>query len=322
MAEKDDIQREMEAEHERRLSRFRILVCIDGSEESFRGLDYAARMGGADDCDIVLLYVRTIDQGLHSGGLQIRVARENLLNWGIELPGVRYLREGLDLLIGQGQMVEDWNSIHTHTDVEGDPLGDNKIEYRNNQGKSIVLKLKTAHDPASGILDQYELGPYSLIILGGDRKRGFFPRQVAQQVALHAPCSVLATRELVPGRGHLICTDGSERSLEAVRRDALLAKRFDKPMVSIMSVARDDGEKAAAEQAVERARNVVAETGLDVINTYVNIGDPVEEIINVGKDYSLIVLSDDGKSSFKRMLFGSVPSKVLAKAHNSVLIIR
>ena len=30
---------------ERRKDRYRILVCIDGSEESYRGLNYAARLG-------------------------------------------------------------------------------------------------------------------------------------------------------------------------------------------------------------------------------------------------------------------------------------
>ena len=57
--------------------RFRILSCIDGSEESYRGLHYAARLGGGVDADIVLLYVRALDQDMRSGGLQARVFREN-----------------------------------------------------------------------------------------------------------------------------------------------------------------------------------------------------------------------------------------------------
>ena len=64
-------------------SRFRILVCIDGSDESYRGLRYAARLGGGVDADICLLYVRPVDQELRSGGLQVRVVRENLLEWGL-----------------------------------------------------------------------------------------------------------------------------------------------------------------------------------------------------------------------------------------------
>jgi K+-sensing histidine kinase KdpD len=55
-------------EQENRKDRFRMLVCIDGSEESYQSLRYAAKMGNGVDADIVLLYVRLVDQGLRSGG--------------------------------------------------------------------------------------------------------------------------------------------------------------------------------------------------------------------------------------------------------------
>ena len=69
--------------YEERKKRFRVLACIDGSDDSYRGLEYAAAVGAAPDADIILVYVRPIDQGLRSGGLQLRVARENMLNWGL-----------------------------------------------------------------------------------------------------------------------------------------------------------------------------------------------------------------------------------------------
>ncbi len=50
-----------------RKSRFRILVCVDGSDESYRGVSIASKLGKSNDVDIVLLYVRPIDQGLRSG---------------------------------------------------------------------------------------------------------------------------------------------------------------------------------------------------------------------------------------------------------------
>ncbi len=68
-----------------RRRRFRILVCVDGTDESYVGLRYAAEIGRSEDCDIILAYVRPTDQGLRSGGLQLRVARENMLDWGLEL---------------------------------------------------------------------------------------------------------------------------------------------------------------------------------------------------------------------------------------------
>lgn len=70
--------------------RFNILVCIDGSKESRRGLKYAVKIGQGNDADITLLYVRPIDKGMKSG---VDFARQNMVDWGIELPGMRALKK-------------------------------------------------------------------------------------------------------------------------------------------------------------------------------------------------------------------------------------
>ena len=313
-------------EVEDRKNRFRILVCIDGSDESYACLEYAVRLGGGVDADIILLYVRPIDQGLRSGGLQVRVVRENMLKWGLELPGIQYLKKGRDMLFERGVMGEDWVETATHTDLEGDPLGDNKIEYRNDQGKSIVLKLKTASGIASGILDQYELGPYNLIIIGatGGRRgvaKALWDPAVADRVAVHAPCSVMTVRQLKMGRGHLICTDGSEMSMEMVRKDAYLASRCDCP-ISLLSVSLDVEGEPEAQRNVAKAKEMLDSMGIDVVETFTRVGDPVEEICAMGANYSVVVMSDTGRSGLQRFFMGSVAFKVLETAQNSVMIVR
>ncbi len=307
--------------------RFRICVCLDGSDECYQSLRYAARLGGGVDADIVLLYVRPVDQGMRSGGLQVRVARENMLKWGLELPGIQYLKKGRDMLKEMAIMDgEDWTEEVVHTDVDGDPLGDNKINYVNQQGKMIVLKLKVATDIATGILEQWELGEYDLIILGASGRwkgmaRSFWDPAVAEKVAIHAPCTVLVARDLDVGHGHLICTDGSERATEMVRQDALLASRCDCP-VSLMSVALDVEGEAEATQNVTEAKKMLESMGIEVKETIVRIGNPVDEIIEAGPDYSLIVVSESGKSGLRRFFMGSVAFKVMENAHNSVMIVR
>ena len=315
------------AEIEARKDRFRILVCIDGSDECYQSLRYAARLGGGVDADIVLLYVRPVDQGLRSGGLQVRVARENMLKWGLELPGIQYLKKGRDMLKELGIMDGDeWREEVAHTDVNGDPLGDNKINYINEQGKMVVLKLKVATDIATGILEQWELGPYDLIILGASGRwkgmgRSFWDPAVAEKVAIHAPCSVLVARDLEEGHGHLICTDGSDEAMEMVRSDAELASRCDCP-VSLMSVALDVEEEPDAKANVEKAEAMLKELGIEVKETIIRVGNPVDEIIEAGPDYSLIVVSESGKSGLQRFFMGSVAFKVMENAHNSVMIAR
>jgi len=307
--------------------RFRICVCIDGSDECYQSLKYAARMGGGIDADIVLLYVRHADQGLRSGGLEVSVARENMLKWGIELPGIKYLKKGLDMLKELGVMTgDDWTEEAVHTDVAGSALGDNKIDYTNKRGKKIVLKLKVASDIASGILEQWEIGQYDIIILGASGRgsgmpRAFWDPAVAEKVAVHAPCSVLVARDLDIGHGHLICTDGSETAMDMVALDAEIASRCECP-ISLMSVSLDvEGEEEAREN-VAKAEKMLTDAGIKVKETIVRVGNPVDEIIEAGPDYSLIVLSESGKTGLQRFFMGSVAFKVLENAHNSVMIVR
>ncbi len=306
--------------------RFRILVCIDGSDESYRGLRYAARLGRGVDADITLLYVRLVDQGMNSGGLQVKVARENMIDWGLELPGVRYLNKGRDILIELGEVASDWEPKHTHKDVKGDPAGDHMIEYGNEAGKLIRMRLKVASSIEGGILDQQEEGKHDLIILGASGKRramtkflGLAP--VALKVATHAPCSVLVARELEEGKGHLICTAGTERSLDLIKKDALLANRCQCP-ISLLSVATEESQRPRAEAAIAEARTTLAAMNIPVKESGVRLGDPVREIVEAGQHHSLIVMSSTKKEGMRRFFIGGISFNVLEHAKNSVLIIR
>lgn len=309
-------------------NRFRILACIDGSDESYRGLKYAAKIAkGHDDVDIVLLYVRPVDHGLRSGGLQMDVARGNMLQWGIELPGIKHLKKARDMLRDLGVLGDDWDQAAFHSDVQDTKLGDNKIEYTASSGKKVVLKLKVASDVATGVLEQWELGEYDLIIIGASSRwskrglTGFFDPAVAEKIAIHAQCSVLVTRDLEEGNGHLVCTDGSEAAIHAIKTDAWIASHCQCP-ISLMSVALDVESENEAKTHVKEARNMLLEMGVSVEDTITKVGDPVEEIIEEGASYSIIALADSGKSGIERFFMGSVALKVMQNAHNSVMIVR
>ncbi|MBF0589424.1 MAG: universal stress protein [Magnetococcales bacterium] len=317
----------MNEQEENEAKRFRILVAIDGSEESYSSLRYAARLGQGVDADITLLYVRRMDQGLNSGGLQVRVARENILEWGLDLPGIRYLRKGREILIEEGHMEADWEPRTVHKEVLGDPLGDHMIEYVNDAGKLIRLRLRIASDIESGILDQQEQGQHQLILLGSynQKNRAVFPLMgiapVALKVALHAPCSVIVTREMEQGRGHLLCVDGSPEALEMVRNDAQIASRCQCP-VTLFSVARDEAGGEASDLALKEAEAELAKLGITPKAVKRIIGNPVEEICTEGKNHSVIVLSGRSKQSLKRFFMGNTAMNVIQHAVNTVMVVR
>ena len=144
---------------------------------------YAAKFANSDDCDLIILHVRPIDQGLHAGGLQVRLARQNMMEAGFELPGVRYLKQALDVLKQDGIDPESWPRETDNQDAWGDPAGDTKVEYKSPGGRGVVLKLKKAPDVTNGILDQYELGPYNPMV-PGEPWRG---RRGGRRRRAHAP---------------------------------------------------------------------------------------------------------------------------------------
>ena len=309
-----------------RRNRFRILACIDGTEEGFETLRLAASFFTEKECDLIILFVRPIDQGLHSGGLQVRLARQNMMDAGFELPGVRHMKRALELLAELGIEPQSWAKEAATADAWGDPAGDTKVEYRGPDGRTVVLKLKTAPDVVGGILDQYELGPYNLMVLGDSSHwRGefmsFFDAGIVQQVVNLAPCSVLVARKGQDKRGFFICTDGTSRSMQAVRRAAVLA-HFAKEPITLFSVAPTEAARPAAEEAVASARALLKAMRLDVHDTKVGVGETVEEIIETGSLYRIIVVTDEGRSRLQRLRKGSTATSVVRHARTSVLDVR
>ncbi len=309
-----------------RRKRFRVLACIDGTDDGYISVRFAARLAVQDDCDIIIVFVRPIDQGLHSGGLQVKLARQNMMDAGFELPGVRYLKRALEVLKEEGINAEEWNHSADNQSAWGDPAGDTKVEYRSSTGRSVVLKLKTAPDVANGILDQYELGPYNLIILGEPSRwrgelRAFIDAGPVQTVATVAPCSVLVARPSLDRKGYFICTDGSSRSMQTVRRAAVLANVTGDP-ITLFSAAPDRAARGAAEEAVNNAVALLKAMKIEVAETRVAVGKTVEEIVERGSLYKLIVVSDEGRSRLQRLMKGSIATEVLRRARTSVLDVR
>ena len=146
---------------------------------------------------------------------------------------------------------------------------------------------------------------------------------VSETVAFHAPCSVLLVRELIPGNGHLICVDGSDLSKNVARQEAMIAMRFPDPKLSAICVAEDDEGISQAELYVNEVKEILErELQFSLKGTYVRIGETVEQIIDAGKEYSVVVLGDSGKGTMNRILAGGVSTDVMRLAHNSVMIIR
>jgi len=306
---------------------FKVLVCIDGSDESYRGLRYAVRLGLGVDTDLTLLYVRRADKELSTGGLDMRMTRENMLDWGLELPGMNYLRKGLDLLTEMGYLDGEWSSKTTHVDTKGDPLGNNKVVYTNEHGRKVTLKLMVAPSAEIGILDECDAGEYNLAIVSAsdrgddDDIESIFVNSVSQRVASEAHCSVIIAKGLAESHGHMVCVNGSSSSLNTARNDAILASRCDCP-VYLFTVTKDEKGIEKAQAVIDEARTVIEEAGYSIEGEKIAVGDPVDCIIEEGCNYSITVLCGEHGTGMRRFLKSSITTSIIEGAKSSVMLSR
>lgn len=319
-------QRSLVSIRQQRKSRFRVLACIDGTEASYDTVRFAKRLTPHDNCDIVIVYVRPIDKGL-SGGLNVKLARQNMLDSGVDLPGLRALKHGLKVLREEGLDVDGWERRTESRDAWGDPVGDNKVVFRSKSGRRVVLKLKTAPNAAAGILDQYRYGPYNLIIINEPSRwrgefRSIFDSGVVQRVTAMAPCSVMVARELsLSHHGMLLYNDGSMKSQQAIKRAAVLGHSISEPM-DILAVASHEREEAAAQEQNTKLVNMLSDMGISINSSMTKVGDPVTMINRFGAEKAVIVVPDDGHSAIYRAIWGSTAWGVIKNSVCSVMDVR
>ena len=308
--------------------RFRILVCVDGSKASHQGLRYAIKFSlGSDDTDIALLYVRPDDRSGSSEGLSMGLARENMLDWDLELPGLRALKQARDILIEKGFLGEEWESENIEKKTRGSRLGNHMLSYHSKKtGQHIALIVRTSSSVLAGILDETYESTYDLVVVSsaGDEHAG--PGAIDDYTAVSAATehdgTVILARELEEGHGHMVCvTSDIEASTALALKDAAIAARCGCP-IFLFSVAASNEEKQQSEKAIEEVCKALSRQGYEVSGIQVELGDPVERIIEAGRQHSLIVLAATEKSFLHRMFLGAISHEVLKKARNSVMIIR
>ena len=306
--------------------RFNILVCIDGSPSSYRGLRYALKFSMDDtDTDISLLYVRPTDRSGSSEGLNMELARENMLDWDLELPGLSSLKKARDILIENELLGEDWEDKDISKKYRGSRLGDHILQYYNkSSGQKISLIVRVESSVLVGILNEAHYTKYDLVIVSAsddDRGGATIDNRTAVGVASEHDGTVIIARELEAGHGHLVCMTNSKTSLGLALLDAEIAARCGCP-IHLYAVAPTQEQKNATEKMLKTAKKTLEDHGYAVASVQMELGDPVARIIEHGKSHSLIVMAPSKHSFLKRMFLGSISNAVLKKASNSVMIVR
>ncbi len=182
-------------------------------------------------------------------------------------------------------------------------------------GGKDVVKIIRAGEPATQVLEEIEKGgDYGMLILED------VDRKLTMKIAEYSHVPTLIFRRGEKLKSFLVCTDGSENSLRVARFAGRLAKSLDASVV-ILSVAKSEEERANAEEAIRKARSVLAEISI-IAEEKVKLGSVREAILAEGRSYDVLALSPRGLSKLERVLLGHVSLHVLEKAESSVLLVR
>ncbi|WP_457628747.1 universal stress protein [Oceanithermus sp.] len=136
----------------------------------------------------------------------------------------------------------------------------------------------------------------------------------------------------------LLPTDGSACSEAALREGLELVKTcgaeatvlyiLENPLITLPMLPEGipyeaelyEDLKKAAEETLERARAIAKEMGLEV-KTLMREGQPVPTIVEVAKDYDLVVMGTHGRGALEKLILGSVTEGVLHRTTTSTLVI-
>ncbi|UVT16183.1 MAG: universal stress protein [Nitrospira sp.] len=177
------------------------------------------------------------------------------------------------------------------------------------------------------------VGLLSIGSRGLDALDRFMLGSISNHAIHHAPCSVLVVKETPrPVRHVVLAIDGSAASDKAAK----FLMRHVNPMpdgpdrepvlvtvVHAIAYLRYPEVKEAGKALVRRCGDKLAKTGFQ-IHEVLRLGKPADEILTVAtkNKADLIVTGAKGLGAIRRVVLGSVSTRVVQHAHCGVLVVR
>ncbi|MFN3505412.1 MAG: universal stress protein [Caldimicrobium sp.] len=282
----------------------RILVGLDGSEESFNAFKNALSLGKQIKAEVSALYVLPISSEV-SSALSLFLGMKDLLKKGGE------------------KVVKEAKSIAEE------------------EGISVKLIVEEG-DPPSKIVDIIYANNINLLVIGKSGKGGFEKAllgSTASRVIGTSPVDVLVIpkNSKLNFKKILVPVDGSKYSEEAVERAIDFASYF-KSSVILLSVVEIPIEfyetsteiskilehiKLEMEEFFRKMKMKFKEKILEVKSILLE-GVIEEKILEKAKEeeVDIIIMGSHGKTGLKRLLMGSTTEKVLNLCNKPVLVVK
>jgi nucleotide-binding universal stress UspA family protein len=301
----------------------KILLPIDGSENSRRALKFAGQLGaslGQVLSGITLFHVMAGGYMTHRMGY---VDLRAVALTQSEAFQKQYFNEKVKPLLEEGESILKESGI--------------KVE---------IEKQVADGDPAREIVQLANKENFSTIIMarrGLSEIKGFFLGSVSSRVvhtASRQTVYIVGNKGMEDGKCPipriLIPVDGSPYSMRGVEHAVFLSRRLEGiskiTLLKVINLAlymerlkEGVDHEDEAQRMLEDARRVFLSAGISegLIDTRVKIGIPYEEILReVGEgNYNLIIMGRKGRSAIKDLLLGGVSPTVLQRCQNPTIAI-
>ncbi len=291
----------------------KFLMCIGGVEPSVDTIRFGGRMAKAFEADLSLLYVQP--KVPHAVRQEIRLTREKLEEWEIELPGVRVLKAAQEIMLQEGfvKTGPTGEIVQRHALKPG-IRGAYELHIYGVHGENLRLRLREG-DIISEINKEVESDKHDLVIFGASQKR-----HILQKLVQFIDCSILVVKNPKDVKyTFLICTDSSPASRRAELFGAKLARFLNSPVL-LLSVAKFKSREHMAMEGAERASKFLTKAGVEH-TIAVRVGSVVDEIAAHAREDTVVVMGRSQMSELKKLFFGSKPMKVVERVPCPVLIV-
>lgn len=250
--------------------------------------------------------------------------------------------------------VIDWSFLPDTMNMDKDSFShiyDNISESVLNYASKIVKenkfevgnKIKSFGSPSDEILETMENDSYDLVILGSHGKKGFqkWIGSVSSQVVTRAKIPCFISKDLVKKNNILITTDGSDCSVNYIKKFIELTNLENKNITLLtvkespefypVDISSDKNwydsieaeQRTYAVKTLKKAKSVFDNFGIEINDEVILTGNTAQEIIEYCKKQSvdLILLGSRKRNDLSKILLGSVSKRVLENVQSATMIV-
>lgn len=293
----------------------KILIAISSKEYSEPTLQVGMWAAKAFKASVTIAYVGQKISAF--GTTDVGLAQESNEKWGIDRPGVQVLEWAFEYIAKNKYITPDSikEGFDRHTLID---QGRNRMELhlKGNTCEGVDLILRRG-DIIPELRAEVAENGYDITVIGRSQKR-----RMAHDLVQYIDSSIYVARDLLPFKDFRILqpVDDSKGTKKALQYGKQVAKAFNMP-VDVLTVSKKETFGKGYMGAHKKALKAFGDIGVEA-NSMLEVGDPVDTILNTASKYHLIVMGVSQLNPVVQLFKGSTPLNVMKKCDSPILIVK